>query len=549
MRTKNSKCRNILTIKRVSMAAVAGAMIMVMLPMINDGRTGIMTYAASSNSTTTSDSTSDTSSTDSSSASDEYSSATSTNPFLLPGNTWVTPVATHGQYVYVVLPLVNMFKYNIRDVVVTPVLSAKTDEWPFEIDATGYTEKIDTLVGEDAQADAAKRVQNCVWCFKTRDKVKTGYYKLDFTVTYTNPACSVETATISTYVKTAGLQENGTTDGDDQSKKTSTPRVIVKGFTTDPSEIYAGNKFNLTVTIENTSKDTAVNNLELDLTGTVAGKDDESSYAAFLPTSGSNSFYVDSIPAGGTTELSMEFQSKSDLEQKPYVMDIKMAYEDDEANAFTGDANVSIPIKQVSKFDMSTPDIEPSTIDIGGQSDVMFSIYNTGKTKLYNVSVTVSDPSVEPAMAYVGSLASGATGNVDMMVTGLQYPEDPGEGTMDCIISYEDESGNVTSMTKKINLVVQQDTSSMDYGDDTGSEEIPASTGLLLWQKAAIGAGAAVLLIVLIVITVKLIKRRKRIKEEKELADIDDDNDMDGTEERQDCAEEGSEGKKSDETK
>ena len=453
---------------------------------------------------------------------DEYNRAISTSEFLLPANTWVTPVATHGQYVYVVLPLVNMFKYNIKDVVISPVISTKTDEWPFEIENTGYTEKLATLAGEDAVPDVKDRVQNCVWCFKTRDNVKTGYYKLDFSVVYTNSACAIEQCTISTFVKTVGLAKNGTTDGEDKDKKASTPRVIVKGFTTDPAEIYAGNTFSLTVTIENTSRTTAVNNLELDLTGTVTGKDDASSYAAFLPTSGSNSFYVDSIPAGGTTDLTMEFEAKADLEQKPYVMDIKMAYEDDEANPFTGEANVSIPIKQVSKFDMSTPDIEPASIDIGGQSDVMFSIYNTGKTKLYNVSVSLNDASIDPATAYVGSLQSGATGNVDMMVTGAQYTADLGEdGNIDCVISYEDEAGNVTKVTKQIMLTVAQDMSAANYTED--STDVPAETAGPSKKMMIIIAVSVVAAVILLIVVIKLIRKHKKKKEEKELADLKED--------------------------
>ncbi|MCR5486327.1 MAG: hypothetical protein K6F35_02220 [Lachnospiraceae bacterium] len=456
---------------------------------------------------------------DSSESHDRYSSATSTNPFILPGNTWVAPVATHGQDVIVVLPIVNMFKYNLQDVIVTPVLASKTDDWPFEIDITGYTEKIDLLVGEEAQPNPAERVRNCVWLFRTRENVKTGYYKLDFNIVYTNPACVIETVTISTYVHTIGLPENGTTDGDDANKKTSTPRLIVKGFTTEPAEVYSGSDFMLHLVIENTSDATAVRNLQLDLTATVEGTSSVASYAAFLPTSGSNSFYVEKIPPGGQTQLDMEFQAKSGLEQKPYVMDIKMVYEDEKANPYEGTGSVSIPVKQVSKFDMGTPTVEPSQISIGEQANVMFSIYNTGKTTLYNVQVTVEDPSVKQELSYVGNLSAGATGNVDMMVTGQEASPEESEGKIPIIISYEDEAGNVTKTEKQIDLTVteaMEETVPEEYAEmpeeDTGKK-----------KKIWIIAGAALLLLILIIIIVKLVKRHKRKKEEAELARIEED--------------------------
>ena len=455
---------------------------------------------------------------------DEYDQATSTGKFILPAATWATPVCRYGENVFVVLPIMNMFKYNVQNVVVTPVISAKTDEFPFEIDQTGFTQKIDTLLGYEAEPDRNKRAQNCVWAFKTRDNVKSGYYKLDFNVTYSNPVNTIESCTISTYVKTIGQSKYGTTDGTEENAKKSTPRIIVKGFTTTPAEVQAGDDFMLNLTIQNTSKQTAVNNMQLDLTGTVAGKDESSSYAAFLPTSGANSFYVDSIPAGGTKELSMEFSAKSDLEQKPYVMSIKMKYEDELANPYDGEASVSIPVHQVAKFDMSTPDIQPSSIAVGEQSNVMFSIYNTGKTKLYNVSVSVNNPSLENALSYVGGIESGGTGNVDMMLSGIAPTEN--DGSVDLIISYEDEAGNATLTTKTINLLVTE-----NMGDDMGGDidygDMDENTGMPLWLKLLIGAGIFLVFIIIIIVIVKIRKKRLKKKEEAELSMIDDEDDID----------------------
>ncbi|MBO6133027.1 MAG: hypothetical protein J6P05_01680 [Lachnospiraceae bacterium] len=440
---------------------------------------------------------------------DEYSSATSTNPFILPAATWATPTAEHGQPVVIVLPIVNMFKYDVKDVIITPVVSTKTDEFPFEIDLTGFTQKIPYLLGENAEADPNKRVQNCAWAFRTREDIKTGYYKLDFNITYTNPACVIESCTIATFVRTQGLKKYGSTNGDEAEKKKSTPRVIVRGFTTEPEEVRAGQNFFLHLTMENTSKETAVKNMELDLTGVVAGKDSESSYAAFLPTSGANSFYVDNIPAGGTKELTMEFNVKADLEQKPYVMDIKMLYEDDEANPYEGSANVSIPVHQLSKYDISTPEVQPSNIGIGEQSNVMFSIYNTGKTKLYNVSVSFNGASIEPALCYVGGIESGGTGNVDLMLTGIAPTED--DGTIPFIVSYEDESGKVTSETQELNLYVADNT---DFEEEESFDEGSVETGDDNKKNILIAAGTVAGCIIIFIIAGIIARKKKKEREE-----------------------------------
>ncbi len=450
---------------------------------------------------------------------ERYSQATTTNPFLMPGNTWVTPEASHGQECILVLPIVNMFKYNITDVIITPRLGAKTDDFPFEITNTGYTQKVDVLVGEDAQPNYADRVHNCVWVFKTRDNVKTGYYKIDFDITYTDPTCAVDTTVISVFVHTTGLPENGTIDGDGD-KKLSTPRLIVTGFTTEPGDVYSGEQFTLHLSIENTSNDTTVKNLQLDLTATVEGSQTQASYAAFLPTSGSNSFYVERIAPGGEVDLTMDFEAKAGLEQKPYVMTIDMKYEDERANAYEGRGSVSIPVKQVSKFDTSTPTCEPSVIDIGEQTELAFSIYNTGKTTLYNVQATVKDPTIQEALAYVGNLSPGATGTIDVMLTGMEYSEGD-NATIPVVISYEDETGVVSSETKTVALTVQQ---SMDESFGEFEEVQEEETGIVLkgWQIALIGVGVLVILVGIIA-GIKALRNRKKRREEEELASSIDD--------------------------
>ena len=86
----------------------------------------------------------------------------------------------------------------------------------------------------------------------------------------------------------------------------STPRVIVTGFTTEPAKVHAGDTFQLTLHLKNTSKRTSVSNMLINLTAPSEGTDAESTYAAFLPTNGSNSVYLESIGKGQTQDVSID---------------------------------------------------------------------------------------------------------------------------------------------------------------------------------------------------------------------------------------------------
>lgn len=431
------------------------------------------------------------------------------------GGNWVTPVATYSQRVNVVLPIVNMAKEDAMDVIVTPVLDTDPENWPFDIEQSSYTVKLDRLAGENVNGDAMERRQEITWNFRTRKDVTSGYKKIAFNVQYTNSAGEQVNTTLNTYVKAVGAPGSGTGD------TTSTPRLIVTGFDTDPEQVRAGDNFTLTVHMKNTAKRTAVSNVEFTLKAATEGKDADAVYEAFLPVAGSSTIYVESIPAGGTTDLVIDMKAKADLAQKPYVLNIDMKYEDEKLKEFTASSSVSIPVYQEARYEISEPEVMPSSIDVGSESNVMFSIYNTGKTTLYNVSVRFEGDSVSGGEAFVGNIQSGGTGNVDTMLTGVAPTTD--DGIIKAIISFEDNETNKTEVEKELTLYVSEpvyddmDMNDFDMSDDTKS-------GFPIWAKILL----VLVVIAAVVAAVIIVKKKKKARAasllEDELADsIGDD--------------------------
>ena len=268
---------------------------------------------------------------------------TSSSDLIMVGGNWITPVARAGQAVNVVLPVVNMMQgVNLNNVIVTPVVSTTTSEWPFEIQTSGYTQTIADLPGAgNGQSDMDRR-RELTWTFQTKRNVMNGYYKVPFLVNYTDPGSRENVqVTLTTYVLCVGAPGAGNVAGEDEGKY-ATPRVIVTGYDTNPAEIHAGDTFTLTLHLKNTSMNTSVSNMLVHLTTPTEGTDSDNTYAAFLPTSGSNTFYVEKIGRGGTTDLSIEMNAKNDLTQKPYSLDVSMDYEDENINSFTSISVASI---------------------------------------------------------------------------------------------------------------------------------------------------------------------------------------------------------------
>lgn len=449
---------------------------------------------------------------------EEETTPESADHFLMVGGSWVTPMCSAGQTVSIVLPVVNMGKTGVTDAVVTPVLSTNTTEWPFEITNSNYSQTIKDLPGTDTGMSDMDRRRELTWNLQTRTDVGNGYQKISFDVRYRDSSGNSQSTKLDTYVQLSGTAGVGA-DG-----KASVPRVIVTGFETEPETVHAGESFVLTLHLKNTSTATSVNNMIFEIVAAVEGKDEDTTYAAFLPTAGSSTIFVDKIGKNGTKDIQIELEAKADLTQKPYAVDVNMSYEDEHVNAHTNKTSVSIPVKQEARVDISEPEVMPSSIEVGSEANIMFNIYNMGKTKLYNVQVKTKSDTLSGGDAFVGNLDSGATGSVDIYATGQAPTMDDGTVTLE--ITYEDETGEATTIEKTINLFVSE----------SMMEDIPMDDGMMgdpMMEEGNGGKGKIVMIVVGIlaaaaaVAAVIILKRKKKKEQESledDLLDLDDDN-------------------------
>ena len=441
---------------------------------------------------------------------------TTTNNNIMVGGNWVPPVANAGQQVNVVLPVVNMGRTRVKNVVVTPAISEDAAKWPFEIETSNYSQTIDRLPGTDDGGTDMERRRELTWTLKTRKDAPSGYMPISFSVTFENDDKSLTTVTLTSYVKVVG------TTGISADGKSSTPRVIVTGFSTSPETVHAGDTFTLTLHMQNTSKATAVKNMVFDIQAASESTDTTYVAASFLPTAGSSTVFVDKIAAGANKDISIELEARSDLAQKPYVINVKMNYEDESVNAYENTASVSIPVRQEARIDTSSVEVTPQSIEVGGEANVSFSLYNIGKTKLYNASVKFQADSVTGGDTYLGNIDPGATGSVDAYLSGAAATTD--DGKVKILITFEDESGEKTTIEKEMELYV---TEMMDYDDgmtddgmmDDGSQ---SQGGFKIWYVLV------PLVLILAAVVAVIVIRKKKAKKAAALLDAED---LDGLEE------------------
>lgn len=249
-----------------------------------------------------------------------------------------------------------------------------------------------------------------------------------------------------------------------------------------------------------------------DLNAPVEGADEQTTAPAFLPASGSSTVYLESIKAGGTADISMKLNAKSDLLQKPYSVELSMKYEDAGFNQIETTSSLSIPVKQDARFEFSDFQISPESIAVGEEANVMCSLYNLGRLKLYNVKAVFEGDSIEKEELFVGNVEPGSTASIDAMVKGKKETADDGKLTM--TMSYENEEGETFTEQKEFQLMVMP-------------EETPEDMDVMMTEEEESGKGlpfplivVLVLLVVGAVVTVIVLKQRKKKKDKDEEGEL-----------------------------
>lgn len=465
-----------------------------------------------------------------------------------------TPVFRAGENVKLQISVKNTGNTDAQNVRIAPVIKSEAD-WPFELDQLNYDRNLGAVeAGEKADAvwgggDAPLTVKKSVTgkAYKltfriTYDDGEKAYEaeKYVFVKTEANPGSTDEDPSGGT--GNGGSQGSGKPSGNPQapggqisggqgsggqgsesqmagaggngtaaepeagsvynsepsaagggSASISVPRVIVTGFSTEPGEVRAGSNFRLVVHLKNTSSRTGVSNLLFDLQAPSSGTEEAAEAPAFLPASGSSSIYVDSIPAGGTKDISIELNARADLVQKPYSITMNMKYEDSGAAQYEAQSSLAIPIRQEARFEFSKMQIAPDTVSVGEEANISCSLYNLGRVKMYNVKARFEGKMIDTQEQFIGNLDAGATGTIDVIVTAKKATQ--GSGECKLVLTYEDDAGNVSISEQKFKMTVLEETATEDtemmpdvVPEENGSPAVPAAAALAVIAAAAGGA-------------------------------------------------------------
>lgn len=414
------------------------------------------------------------------------------------GENQSTPSANYSEVMNFDVNVRNTGYKTAYDVRVDMELSEDIAKFPFEINDGNYDRQMGNMNPDQTVA--------VPFSMAVREKAKSGYYPIKFKIRYRenengNFAAPIED---TFYVRVYGKDEDDSLDSEAGENERTKARIIVDSFETDPAEIYAGQDFTLKVRMKNASNSIAASNILFTFESETV-----SDSPVFTTVNGSNSVVVNSLAPGASDTLTIKFSSSPTAEQRSYTITINEQYDSPEFKNAKEAVKIAVGLKQEARLNTGTIEVMPDAISVGEESNVMFSINNTGKVMLYNVNAVFEADSIQKNECYVGNIEPGKSGNVDTMINGIAPTTD--DGKIKLSITYEDENGKVSTVEKEIQLMVNED-QSMDESnvDDTwNSDDVqpePSTTDKLKHLAIPVGIVGVVLAAVILVV----IRRKKK---------------------------------------
>lgn len=422
-----------------------------------------------------------------------------------------TAAGKNGGKVQVRLPLLCV-DGPVSNIKAVPKLSTSLDEFPFAIEQVDYTIGYNGMI-------SVNQIIEFQFNLRFADKVTAGVKKVDFTITYDRGWASAtgdssESCDISLYVNvTRGYEAAGSEPGGETTA--ALPKIVVDSYSFSSDKIYAGEDFDLTFTVRNTSNEEETKSILVTVTNNAeTGK--------LTPASGSNTLYIDKLGKGESKTMTMSIATAPDTEAKAYEIKLEFDYEGTKTRPATlsnGQSSASIPVTIMQKIRLK---IEDPTIDgepMEGESvPVYFSMYNMGRSSIYNCMVTVEGDGLSMEESFFqGTVAAGSTMRADFsLITAT-----PGQIDGEIVITYEDSLEEKMEERLPLSLYVSEAYNPDMYpgeGDpngmiDTmgGMEEPSASGGIPVWAWIAGGVVAAAAVVAVIII---LKKKRARALED-----------------------------------
>ncbi|MDD5017053.1 MAG: hypothetical protein PHO15_03000, partial [Eubacteriales bacterium] len=300
-----------------------------------------------------------------------------------------TPVVKDGKAI-VVLPLIANGEIMGNTVTATPGLGA-TASSPFV-----YSNYQKTVNLDDNPVEGGGTVSSYLVRFDlplSADRYN-GVYQVTIDIQAQASDGTPIQQSFTMYVTiTDGQDPNAEPSAETTPAPISQPKIIVSGYSVNPSLAVAGEEFTACITLQNTNDKQSVQNMAVTVSC------DSPNFAL---QNESNVIYIGKLSKGAETDIEVTY--KTDLETPPqrYNITLSIEYDNSDAQTLSSSGTVPILVGQPLRVEMETPQI-PESVNAGDTMPLSFQVMNMGRSTVYNVRIELSAPGLIPSeTAFIG---------------------------------------------------------------------------------------------------------------------------------------------------
>ncbi|MEG2144287.1 MAG: hypothetical protein RRY40_03040 [Oscillospiraceae bacterium] len=253
---------------------------------------------------------------------------------------------------------------------------------------------------------------------------------------------------------------------DDKVPDPLTPYIIVESYSYGGASVMAGEDFELTLNMRNTSDTHTLENIVMNI----------SPQGVFSMGSSSNTIYIPTLFAGSTKSQKVTINTgltkvTDDKDANSISMKFDFQYVVDKVRKTgTSNENITIPVNFPDRFELSPPEMDGTAYQ-GEDWYIYLPMVNKGRSSVYNLMAYVKGEGIKNAgqRQYVGNVNAGAQTGVDFT---LKFT-DEGPQKGEIIVTYEDANMN----PKEVKMPFEVNVEAM-FAPDMGNPDIDFPGGV-----------------------------------------------------------------------
>jgi len=389
-----------------------------------------------------------------------------------------TPTVNDGKAI-VVLPLIASGEIAGNMVTATPNLGGSSSPFKYSNYQKNFYLADNAVQGDTTVSSYLVRFDLPL----ERDRFD-GVYPVSIDINATAADGNAIQQSFTTYVViTDGKDPNAPEPTPKPEEPQSQPKIIVSRYSINPSPVMAGDEFDATITLKNTSETKSVRNM----TATISCDSQN-----FVLKNDISIIYIGKLDKGQQKEIKVTY--KTDMETPPqrYTIMLNIEYDNSDAVTFSSSGTVPVAVKQPLRMEMEAPQI-PESVNAGDTMPISVQVMNMGRSQVFNVRLELSAPGLIPSeTAFIGNMEPGSATAGEMNVfVGMKsmsegYEGDEKYGYTNGLITliYEDESGQEYTEEIEIATLINEP---VIIPTSTEPEEEPEKAGQW-WISIIIGA-------------------------------------------------------------